>query len=230
MRRTLLFISLLAVGVSGGVGVHMMASGGSGGHMSPPGVSVESAAREPWRRGEAISPLPHGRHSQTDHSEAPLGDLLHVGVPSEAIFLSKEGLRGDRVESALQSPKFEMLLARIERESDAQGLANANRFREAWSTYLRAANPRYNVERIACTRSLCFAAISTPNMVDQAEFESVATTMAESAKHRIFALMAHRVHPSDGGTWGYRVAFTVVPNRAGITVPIEKPKPASPRG
>ena len=75
-----------------------------------------------------------------------------------------------------------MLLARIERESDAQGLANANRFREAWSTYLRAANPRYNVERIACTRSLCYAAISTPNMVDKAEFEAdVATVNANAA-------------------------------------------------
>ena len=140
-----------------------------------------------------------------------------AAVAADAMFLRNGALDGEVANRVLQGNEFDALLARMRRESDADGIAAAANYATQLRETLEVAGQGDRLQDIACGRHVCVAALESHDR-DGYGIGAVSQSLAEQNPGSVNSLvMARASDPTRPNA--YRLLFSIESATHSIEVP-----------
>lgn len=137
---------------------------------------------------------------------------------AEMAFLTGKSIDGDTAMRVIGGKDFDLILQKVARQAESDGLNKSRAYKENFRDYLREADPGFAVRDVACGSHVCMASVSNTHLSD-AQFSTAVQAMAGSVDAPMYSTVMQTLpDPAVPGAYQYRLIFTTDPSMAAITM------------
>ncbi|WP_369936488.1 hypothetical protein [Xanthomonas tesorieronis] len=137
---------------------------------------------------------------------------------AEMAFLTGKSIDGDTAMRVIGGKDFDLILQKVARQAESDGLNKSRAYKENFKDYLREADPGFAVRDVACGSHVCMASASNTHLSD-AQFSTAVQAMAGSVDAPMYSTVMQTLpDPAVPGAYQYRLIFTTDPSMAAITM------------
>lgn len=186
-------------------------------------ASIPAAAHEAAPSTQASGPYasadsstPNTFHRMPQPASQPAQSTAD-NVP-EAAFVSSQGLNGGVIDSFIDKPMFDKVMARIEADSDAVSHDKAQRYGRSMSEHFQRTDATFSVDRVACGRSACLMSIQA-GIHEPQQFGDVLMTFNRAGELPMYSIVSQTIPGHSPGSAIHRLVFTTDPNLNSISAP-----------
>ncbi|WP_369915716.1 hypothetical protein AB8810_04815 [Xanthomonas sp. NCPPB 3005] len=138
---------------------------------------------------------------------------------AEMAFLRGKAIDGGMAMRVIGSRDFDLILQKLARQAESDGLAKSRVYKDNFRDYLSEADPGFAVKDVACGAHVCMASASNTRPSD-AQFSTAVQAMAGARDARMYSTVTQTLpDPDVPGAYLYRIIFTTDPSLAAITMP-----------
>lgn len=223
MRRVLVGLSVLLLAV----GAFMLWQRPPVAARSQPGSGASAAAAKGEAHGalgasakmRSGTDLPGAEETPPDIADAsPATQDRPPAAAAEMAFLTGKSIDGDTAMRVIGGKDFDLILQKVARQAESDGLNKSRAYKENFKDYLREADPGFAVRDVACGSHVCMASASNTHLSD-AQFSTAVQAMAGSVDAPMYSTVMQTLpDPAVPGTYQYRLIFTTDPRMAAITM------------
>jgi len=138
---------------------------------------------------------------------------------AEMAFLRGKAIDGGMAMRVIGSRDFDLILQKVARQAESDGLAKSKAYKENFKDYLSEADSGFAVKDVACGAHVCMASASNTRLSD-AQFSTAVQAMAGARDAPMYSTVMQTLpDPDVPGAYLYRIIFTTDPSLAAITMP-----------